>query len=233
MKRFLAAVLLCAIWAWGSSAGAIEATPVNLRHISIQGQGQVTAEPDYCELDLGIQVLREKPVQGKKDTDQILKDLQEVFQRFGIDEDDVEMSRIYVRPRFKVDRATNERNVVGYEVGRSVSVKVRDLNRVSELIEASLAAGVNERCTIHWKSSQEDEFTEKAIDKAVEDAKKRARRLAEQFGARLGKIYSIRHGEGAPIMKASAVRVGLEEAQPFIPGKIEFRAEIHAVFELE
>ena len=232
MKRFLSVVLVCVVWWLGGSAAAVEETPSNLRHISIEGKGEVSAEPDYCELDMGIQVLREKPVQGKKDTDKILQGLLDVFRAFEIQKSDIEMSQIYVRPRFKTDRVTNERTIMGYEVGRSVAVKVRDLNRVSELIEASLAAGVNERCTIYWKSSKEEELGEQAIERAVEDAKARAKRLAGQFGATLGKVYSIRYGEQAPVMRASAVRVGMEEAQAFVPGKIEFKAEIHAVFEL-
>jgi hypothetical protein len=233
MKRFLSIFMVCMLWCGGSSVWAIEEVPSNLRHISVEGRGEVQAEPDYCEVDMGIQVLREKPVQGKKDVDKVLQELQDVFQRFGIQKADMEMSHIYVRPRFKTDRTTHERTIMGYEVGRSVNVEFRDLGRVSELIEACFAAGVNERCTIHWMSSKEDELNEKAIEKAVADAKSRAKGLAEQFGARLGRVYSVRYGERPPVMRASAVRAGMEEAQPFIPGMIECKAEVRAVFELE
>jgi hypothetical protein len=233
MNRFFAVFSAFAILGLWGSAAALEETPSTLRTISVEGSGEVSEEPDYCELDMGIRVLRERPVQGKNETDAILGKLWEVFRDFEIQKTDVEMSRIYVRPRFKTDRATQERNLVGYEVGRSVTVTFRDLDRVSELIGAAFAAGVNEHCTIYWKSTREKELQEQAIAEAAEDAKARAKRLAGQFGARLGKIFSIRYGEGAPIVRSSAMRVAMEEAQPFIPGKIEFKAQIHAVFELE
>jgi uncharacterized protein YggE len=99
------------------------------------------------------------------------------------------------------------------------------------LLDKAIEAGANRQFEIELGSSKEDELRSKAMENAVADAKRQATTLAEQFGAKLGRVYSISHEEGFGGVMHCVLGPTFGEGT-FQPGRIEISAEIAVVFEL-
>ena len=84
---------------------------------------------------------------------------------------------------------------------------------------------------IELSSSKEREIRDKTLGQAIENAKQQAARLAEGFGAKVGKVLTIETGEGTfgALYSMSAPTFG--EAT-FQPGRISIESELSVVFEL-
>ncbi len=73
----------------------------------------------------------------------------------------------------------------------SLQVKVRDLNKVNQVVDAATAAGVNQVNSINFTVSDLEKYQKEARDKAIADAKKKASELASATGLRLGRIVNV------------------------------------------
>jgi len=96
-----------------------------------------------------------------------------------------------------------------------------------------LKAGANRLTNIELMSSREREIKEQTLTQAIENAKRQAARLAEGFGAKVGRVLKTHAGEegigGTVRYCISAPAFG--EAT-FQPGRIKIDTDLYVVFEL-
>ncbi len=103
--------------------------------------------------------------------------------------EDIRTTQLYLSPKY--DESDDNWDLVGYEITRSLTVTLRDLKKLNELIDKSIEAGANRLEEIELSSSKEQESKDKTLAEAIMDAKQHATRLAEGFGAKLGKVLLI------------------------------------------
>ena len=96
--------------------------------------------------------------------------------------------------------------LVGYEVTQSLEVKIRDMEKIGNIIEGATAAGANEVGSLQFTVDKEEEFKKQARKEAIEKAKAKAEELASQLGVNLVKITNFSESSVIPYF------YGLEKA---------------------
>jgi len=152
----------------------------------------------------------------------------------GIAEKDIQTSGISVSPQYRY--AENQPpTITGYQASNTVSIKVRDIARLGEVLDALVASGANQVNGPSFEIDRPEAVYDEARRDALELARARAEMYAKSLGMRVRRIVSISEGGGfqppVPMMKTMAMDARMESA-PVAPGETTLSANLDVVFEL-
>lgn len=226
MRKSMIAVLALLLFAAAAHAG-------ETRKISVTGRGSIEVEPDIAEVDMGILVFDEDLLTAKMKADSIISSMVNTYSSMGIGQADIRTTRLYVKPEYKL--VDKDWKFMGYELTRSVTVTLKEINKINKLINRSIKAGANRLESISMKTSRMDELKKKTLDMAIMDARDKAEHLADGFGAKVGKVLDIHKGgydRFSTVAYSISVKTNYREPASFQPGLIEIENEVDADFEL-
>ncbi len=203
------------------------------REISVQGTGEVTSKPDVARLTLGVQI--EAQPTAKQAIDQLatkFSAVQKALEATGIKKDDIKTSNVSVNPAYDFQTG---RTLRGFEANETVTVTIRDLERVGDVLTQGTAAGANQAGGVAFEVDDPTALQEEAQTKAIEDAREKAERLAKTLGVRLGSVKSFKVdavGGGPPIFGRAEAAVGGDAKLPVPSGMEELKATVTITYEL-
>ena len=206
-------------------------------HISVVGVGEVEQEPDQAILNIGINARQPSLQAAKKLADDRYRKVLSVINKAGIDKKSVKATRITAQPEY--EWRSNKRIYKGELVSRSLRITINDLDKVSPLMQALVE---NEVSTIDGMSTgfkDRKGLQRKALAAAADEAKSKARFLAERLGRDLGSAYLItEHNNNAPQMvrqeRAMMAKSSLasEAPPPEMFGTQKIQATVNVSFNL-
>lgn len=186
MVRLVAATLAVGL---AGSAWAGTALPEG-PHIVVSGEGKVSAKPDQVRLKFDFESRHAQALPAKQNVDSAVNKVLALLPGYGVEAADVTASELRVSE--DVDYNYSGRRVSnGHEASRSVTLVLKDIGRLNELIDAGLAAGASGFGSVDFESSQAESLREQARAMAADDARSKASASVRNFGATLGPIYSI------------------------------------------
>lgn len=225
--RFLS-LLFCAALLW---------VPVNAhaedvrREIIVTGEGRVSVEPDMAVLTLGV--MREART-AKEAMDQTSAAVSEVLKTLvdaGIEARDMQTSAVSLAPRWDHSDRDKPPSVVGYVASNTLSIRVRDLDRLGGVLDRVIGSGANQMNGLSFTLSEPRPIEDEARVKAVQDAKAKASLLAEAAGVTLGPVQTISEGSAggpAPIqMRREAM---MASDVPIAAGEVDVRISVTLIF---
>jgi len=136
----------------------------------------------------------------------------------GIDQKDVQTSRLSLQPQSTPNR-TGPSAIVGYRASNRVTIRVRDVTKVANVIDTLVGAGANEIGGINFVVSQASKLLDEARDKAVADARRKAEIYARAAGVALGAPLSISEEGNAPPMPYRKMSAGMAATAPVAQGE--------------
>lgn len=174
-----------------ASLPALAGTPLpDAPHIVVSGEGKVSAPPDSVRLSFEFESRASQPLPAKQSVDQGVNRLLARLTDFGIADSDIRASDLSASE--DIDYTDSGRRVSnGFEASRSVSVLLKPVDRLNELIDAGLAAGAKGFSGLAFESTQATALRSEAKRKAIEKVRSQASETAAAFGASLGAVYSV------------------------------------------
>ena len=127
----------------------------------------------------------------------------------------------------------------GYTVTETVSVKVRDISKAGELVSGIGSLGVQNVSNVSFMIDDPDFVTAEARAMAIEEAKAKAMRLADDLGVTLVRIVNFSEGYGGyPVpmyARDSAVMAATPESAPvpeLSPGESKVTSSVTITYEI-
>ena len=178
------------------------------RTISVSGSGTIDATPDIANLTLAVQ-RRDTNMEVARDaTVKVSKAFLALCTKLGIKENKIRTSGLTIQPEYRWDEKQNQQVFTGYFVQRQLQVEINDLDKLGDVIEGAIDAGVNEVSPPQLDSSKKKELTRDALAAATADAKANAERIASSLGVKLGSVRTVvAGGSMPPPMPMQEVRV--------------------------
>ena len=177
---------------------------MNQFSISIQGRGEVIAVPDIATLNFGVQTGRQKTADRamKILTEKMTKVMQSL-RAVGIEEKDIRTQYLSLNPSY--DWNEGRRKDEGFEANQSLVVKVRDLEKISTVLDAAVKAGANQAGSVSFTIDDPENLRAQARQKAIENAKNKAKQLAKDLDVTLGTMQGFweEQGNGVPMYARS------------------------------
>jgi len=200
MKRSLLSALIagaCMIVFSPTESALSEPAPV----ITVSASGSATSVPDLANVTLGAQSQAATARAALDANNKVMSDVLAALKGFGIAEKDMQTSDLNVSPQFFYPQNNGSNTpeaprIVGYIVTNQVAVRVREIDRLGEILDAAVSLGVNAGGNIVFETENTDKALELARVQAVANAFAKAETLAEAAGVKLGKILDIREGVG-------------------------------------
>ncbi len=237
-RTFYAAMLMAALLvvATGCSlaaSAASSATPPN-RTISVVGTGKASGTPDVARVTVGIETRNESVQEAAGDNSTKMSALLEAIAELGIDKKDIQTSNysIYTdrKPLEGLEMESSEESLV-YVVNNQVTVTVRDLEKLGDVLDGAVAAGANNVYGIYFTVDDPSALESEARANAVADAKARAESLAELAGVEVGDVLSISEVIGGPVAIAAREAMGgMASAVPIEVGELEVSLSVQVTY---
>ncbi len=208
-----------------------------IRTITVNGTGSSSVAPDRARVQMSIVASSPSVSAAQQAAAEVTAKVLEVTDKLGIKRDQVDTTGSSVRPDYRWNREREEQELRGYVAERQMWIDVRDLEKLGELIEGAVAAGVNQVSPPQLDSGKRREAYREALDAAAKDARANAAQLAGSLGANLGDVLQIttasQPSPPMPMMRlAMEDSVGVAPAETYNAANLNFDATITVVFEL-
>jgi uncharacterized protein YggE len=202
------------------------------RSITVTGHGTVDVVPDVADLWMGVQATAPTGDEVMTTVEQKSQRLVNALKNAGIDAKDIQTSGLSLYPNY----SQNGNNITGYSASVDVSVRVRNIDRVGELLDA-VQGMVGQELTIGGISfSYEDPeaVMQQARVAAIENARTRAQQYAAAAGAEVGEVVKIvESSSAAPPVPYAMERMAADASVAIEPGSQELSADVSVVFSME
>jgi uncharacterized protein YggE len=205
-------------------------TPDESRTITVNGTGTVKAVPDQAEWSFGAQSDGATAAEALKANGAAMAKVIAALKGEGIAAADLRTEQVSLFPKTSPDGT----KVTGYTASSSVHAVIRDLAKAGPVVDAATEAGANQIFGPTLTISDSESLYEQALDKAYEQAKAKAGRLAGTAGASLGRVVSLVEGGGsAPIPLAKAAdATAASGGTPIEPGATDIQGFVTVTFAL-
>lgn len=168
--------------------------PKQSHSITLTGEGKVIGVPDVANIQLGYSVEKPAVAAAQKDnTDKMNSLIDKLKKDFKIDAKDIQTANYYISPQY--DWSNGRQILRGYSVSQNLNVKVRQMDKVSSIIEAAGAIGLNQVGNLSFAIDNPEALKQQAREQALAQAKEKAETLANVVGVKLGKIISFSESE--------------------------------------
>ncbi|MBI5322978.1 SIMPL domain-containing protein [Bradyrhizobium sp.] len=184
---------------------ALVAAPASAQNpppaISVSGEANVSVAPDLAQVDGGVTSEARTAREASEANNAAMGKVLLALKGAGIDEKDYQTSRLSLQPQYAPTgpNRTGPQQIVGYRAGNRVTIKVRDVGKIANVIDTLVGAGANEIGGINFIVTQASKALDEARTKAVADARRKAEIYAKAAGVTLGEPISIsEEGSASP-----------------------------------
>lgn len=238
MKKFTS-VLASALLVF-SVAGTNLAAAAEPNTIAVSGMAEQEVAPDMAYIDVGINVRADDAETARTQEAQITSQIRRALLGLAITDNDLQNTSYYLYQEYKVDR-NGVRTADKYVLDSSIKVTVKDLDKLSLVIDNVVEAGATNISNITYALSTQNIIQRQLLATAVENARDKAAVVANAGSRTLGNMLSadINSFDGGTIVAYGANKLrsttNLAEdgvATKLSPGKIKLNARVQVVFSL-
>jgi uncharacterized protein YggE len=214
-------------------AAAQEATTA-LRTVQTSGSGQVSLAPDQATVRLGVQTEAKEAQQAIADNSEQMTAVISATLESGIDESDVRTEGFRLQPMYDQPADGGPSTVSGYQVSNIVSITVRDLSQLGDLLDTVVVAGSNTIEGIQFEISNQVEAQDAAREAAMADAQRKAEQLTGLAGTSLGPVQTIVETGGAvPVAAEAPMVTAMAAGVPVQPGNQTVQASVQVTWQIQ
>ena len=240
MNRRMFALALAASAALPAAAVAQTLTPPPAApRIMVMGEGEASVAPDLALLSLTVMEEAATARAAMDANNAAMTRVIAAMKEAGIADRDLQTAGIQIMPRYDYTNkpdGSQEAKLVAYQVMNTLSVRVRDIAKVGEVLDKAVSMGVNQGGSITFGNDDPSTIVTEARKKAVADAMQKAKTLAEAAGVQLGKIIEMSELSFSPPPLPRAAQAfdqaGAAPAVPVQAGENAYRIQVNVTFEI-
>lgn len=209
--------------------------------IVISETEEVSAKPDLAVVNLMVTNEADTVQSAMAENTEKMNNIIQEMKNLKVEEKDLKTASYNIYPRYEYERdkfghSTGKRTLVGYEINQSLEVKIRDMQKVGEIIQKGTEAGANDVGNLYFTIDNQEELKKQARKKAITKAKEKAQNLASQLGVKLGKIANFSENYYIPRYESQDYALkgmgGASEAPNIETGESEISVSIAITYEI-
>jgi len=220
---------------YGDSSADVVAQSINSDQdlgISVTGIGEVDVVPDLAILNLGVLVQMDSLSQAQAQASASMNSIMSALAGYSIAESDIQTAAYSIEPLW--NWKDGEYIFSGYKVVNNISIKLRNMDKIGEVIDASVAAG-GEYVMVSGISFTVDDpksYYAQARTAAMADAKEKATQLAKSAGVKVGVPISIIESNYYEARESNTFLVGTADgaSTSISPGELTITISVNVVY---
>jgi uncharacterized protein YggE len=193
--------------------------------IWVTGEGKVYVVPDVAILNVGVEAQADTVGEAIEKASTGMANVGSALTDHGVESKDIQTNYFSIQQRTRWDNVTDEEVVTGYSVTNKMTVKIRVLPvesvtidyKASNIIDTVIKAGGDLIRIDSFSFTVDDPvlYQKEAREKALDDAKAKARQIADKAGLKLGNPTYINETSSS---YPYPVSMAYEAAVPVISG---------------
>lgn len=201
----------------------------------VTAEGKTTVKPDIALVNAGIRA-QSQTVKGAQDQiNSVINNVSQAAKDLGVDPKDIQTISYNINSDY--DYSSSPAKIKGYTANTTISIKVRQIDKINSVIDAATAGGANEVSGVRFDVDDKTKAQNEARSNAVEEAKKKAEDAAKIAGFKLGRIvnyYETDYGSPVPysVSNIRTLDLAAEKATQVEPGSSEIRITVTLSYEI-
>lgn len=189
--------------------------------ITVSDKGEIYSKPDLVLTNFSVINEAKTVDEAMRENTEKMNAIIDSVKNQGVEEKDLKTISFNIYPRYEYyeDEETRippypqgRRVLVGYEIRQTLQVKIRDMNKIGQIIEGATDAGANQVGNLEFTIDKQDELKKQARAMAIEKAKAKADEIALQLGVDLVRITNFSEGVTLPRYYGLEKTLGIAEA---------------------
>ena len=182
--------------------------------ITVSDKGEVYAKPDLALTDFSVITEKKTVAEAMSENAEKMNAVIDFIKEQGVEDKDLKTVNFNIYPRYEWYDTIQfypqgKRVLVGYEVQQSLEVKIRDMEKIGDIIQGATDAGANQVGDLQFTIDNPDELKKQARGQAIEKAKNKAEELASQLGVKLVRITNFSESGVIPYYYGFKKAVGM------------------------
>ncbi len=233
---FLSALSLSFIAASETSAQQTSASDNRYTTVTVSGDARVTAKPDTATVLISVVTQNKNATEAQQQNAGQTTAVINALKSAAGSGAEIETSGYSLVPQ-RVYKENQPPTITGYEARNSITVTLKDLNRVGAVIDAATRAGANNIDGVSFSLRQDRDARGRALANATREAIGKANILAQALGGRVVKITAVQEGGTSPrppVIYARQEALASQTADtPIEIGTLEINSQVQLVAEVE
>ncbi len=208
------------------------------RLISVTGEATTELKPDMAAARFGVENTAVTAQEAQRDNAQKMTAVINALAAQGIPKDDIQTSNFSVNPVYEWhdEKPVSKQVLVGFRCNNTVAVRLYDLTKVGNIIDAAAGAGANSIYGISFGIKEPDPIKNDTLAKAVKNAREKANIMASAAGVTITAVHSISDGYYSVPSVSEGMRSDLAFAKsmadtPIESGSVAVTASVRVEFE--
>ncbi|MDP5291611.1 SIMPL domain-containing protein [Oceanimonas sp. CHS3-5] len=205
-------------------------------HLMTQGEASISVAPDMATLDLAVTAVKKDSRQAKEEVDTRVAALFSGLSALGVKKADIDSGNLVTRPNYDYSK-NGKRELKGYSAERTVTIRLYQLDNLSQVLDTALAQGVQNVQRIRYGVRESEGYQQQARQAAMAHARELAGELASGFEQALGEVYAIEYAGQPPVQPRplGATRMMAADAaqESYQQNEIEFTDRVRVVYTLK
>jgi len=203
--------------------------------IQVAGQGEVTAVPDQFRISAVASRTGDDISAMKRSVDAEISAALSLAKDLKLKERNITATGFTVQPEWEWEP---KKKLVGHRVQRDINFVVQGIDDYAALLEGLSEIGFTQIANSTAELSDPSAARSEALEKAVADAKEKAKVLAKASGRKLGPAIQITQQGGASPMPRMAMMApsadeNYSKKAEFQPGEITIKEQVNVRFHLK
>ena len=220
--------------------------------ISVSATASQKVSPDLLLIQVRVQTEAQNAKEAQSDNAEVSADLRSKIKALGVKDEDVQTTGYSVdlvqKSIYRCDNNDTEYEycyydyiITGYRATQTLTVKVKDLTKGGDVIDAASTAGVNQTFVDYVDFTLQDE-TRRGIEKlllknASVEAKSKAQSIADGLGISLGNVLMASQSFNYYYPESRYYDLYAAEAAPNVPtqlspGQVDVSATVNVNYEI-
>lgn len=173
--------------------------------ITVSDTGEIYAKPDLALATFSVITEAKTVSEAMGENTKRMNKVIDFVKGKGVEAKDLKTTILNIYPRYEWREEIGippypegKRVLVGYEVRQSLEVKIRDMEKIGQIIEGATNAGANQVDDLQFTVDKQDEFLAQARKQAIDKAKAKGKELALQLGVKLVRITNFSESSVMP-----------------------------------
>lgn len=163
---------------------------------NVTGEGKVNITPDIGVVSVGVTSDGVTVKAAQDQINSVIKKISDAVKALGVGIQDIQTTNYNINPKYEF--ISGSQRVNGYSANTTLTIKVKDLDKINQVIDAATTNGANQVNGLIFDVEDRTKAENEAREKAVSDAKKKAEVAAKVAGFSLGRIINYQEYTGEP-----------------------------------
>lgn len=200
--------------------------------LHVTGHAEVVTSPEKALVALTVIGRADAPHQARQAMDEQLRDVLAALERFGLERHAMHTQHVSLQAvRYA---GSSPPPMGGYEARVGIEVRLDDLERLGELVQTVVDAGVQQVDGVEFALKDERAWLERALRDAVADAQWRADTIADALGQTIVGIAEVRDESAHVVPPTSFATGSAADADTVVTGlppiELRVRARVTVIY---